>query len=67
MSSPRLPQSGPTTSSSTAPLKGSSQVLRIAAGNVRNLVDLRTSGYGTTLLDGLNGGQIPTLTRSFGW
>ena len=37
--------------------------LRIAAGNVPNFVDLSTGGYGTTIADGLNSTQTPTLAN----
>src|SRR5262249_57960230 len=41
-------------------LSGPQLGLRIAAGNVPNLVDLSTGGYGATIQDGLNSGQTPT-------
>ena len=37
--------------------------LRIAAGNVPNLVDLATGGYGVTIQDALNSGQTPTMAN----
>jgi hypothetical protein len=37
--------------------------LRIAAGNVPNFVDLTTGGYGSTIQDGLNSGQTPTMAN----
>ena len=44
-------------------IKGSPLALHIAARNVSNFVDLSTGGYGTTIKDGLNGGQTPTLAN----
>jgi streptogramin lyase len=44
-------------------IKGSPLELRIAAGNVPNLVDLATGGYGTAIQDGLNSSQTPTMAN----
>jgi hypothetical protein len=44
-------------------IKGPSQSLSIAAGNVHNFVDLSTGGYGATIADGLNSTQTPTLAN----
>jgi hypothetical protein len=44
-------------------LSGPQLGLRIAAGNVPNFVDLSTGGYGTTIQDGLNSGQTPTMAN----
>ncbi len=44
-------------------LSGPALGLRIAAGNVPNFVDLSTGGYGTTIADGLNSTQTPTLAN----
>src|SRR5215510_9267795 len=44
-------------------LSGPQLGLRIAAGNVPNLVDLSTGGYGTTIQDGLNSCQTPTMAN----
>jgi streptogramin lyase len=44
-------------------IEGPQLPLRIAAGNVRNFVDLGTGDYGATILDALNGGQTPTLAN----
>ena len=46
-----------------AAIKGSPLQLRIAAGNVPNLADLNTGGYGATILDALNSSQTPTLAN----
>ncbi|MFZ3215305.1 MAG: hypothetical protein WA192_04520 [Candidatus Acidiferrales bacterium] len=42
-------------------LRGNALGLRIAAGNVRNLVDLETGGLGPVIQDPLNGSQTSTL------
>lgn len=42
-------------------LRGNSLGLRIAAGNVRNLVDLETGGLGPVIQDPLNSSQTTTL------
>jgi hypothetical protein len=42
-------------------IRGHALGLRIAAGNVPNFVDLATGGYGTTIQDGLNSNQTPTM------
>jgi hypothetical protein len=42
-------------------ISGSPLALKIAAGNVPNFVDLGTGSYGTTIADGLNSTQTPTL------
>ncbi len=44
-------------------LSGNSTGLRIAAGNVPNLVDLSTGGFGGPVQDALNGAQTTTLVR----
>ena len=44
-------------------IQGHALGLRIAAGNVHNFVDLETGGYGTTIADGLNSTQTPTLAN----
>lgn len=44
-------------------IKGSPLALRIAAGNLPNFVDLTTGGYGTTIQDGLNSSQTPTMAN----
>jgi hypothetical protein len=44
-------------------LSGNALGLRIAAGNVRNLVDLETGGLGSVIVDPLNGPQTTTLAR----
>ena len=44
-------------------IKGSPLQLRIAANNVPNFVDLETGGWGTTILDGLNSAQTPTMAN----
>ena len=44
-------------------IKGSPLALRIAAGNVPNFVDLTTGSYGTTIADGVNSTQTPTLAN----
>ena len=44
-------------------IKGHPVGLRIAAGNVPNFVDLTSGGYGTTILDGLNSQQTPTMAN----
>ncbi len=44
-------------------IKGPPLALRIAAGNVLNFVDLTTGGYGTTIADGVNSTQTPTLAN----
>jgi hypothetical protein len=44
-----------------AAIKGSALALRIAAGNVRNLVDLETGGLGPVIQDPLNSSQTATL------
>jgi hypothetical protein len=44
-------------------IKGPSQSLSIAAGNVHNFVDLSTGGYGATIADGLNSTQTSTLAN----
>ena len=44
-------------------IKGLPFALRIAAGNVSNFVDLTTGGYGTTIADGMNSTQTPTLAN----
>ena len=42
-------------------IKGPALSLRIAAGNVPNLVNLETGGFGSVVLDPLNSGQTPTM------
>jgi hypothetical protein len=42
-------------------LRGPPVGLRVAAANVRNFVDLSTGGYGTTIQDGVNSTQTPTM------
>lgn len=42
-------------------IKGPALSLRIAAGNMRNLVDLETGGLGPVIQDPLNSSQTPTL------
>jgi hypothetical protein len=44
-------------------LKGTALQLKIAAGNVPSFVDLRSGGWGTTILDPLNGSQTPTMAN----
>ncbi len=44
-------------------LSGHALGLRIAAGNVPNLVDLETGGLGPVIQDPLNSSQTPTLAR----
>jgi len=44
-------------------LTGNALALRIAAGNVPNLVDLQTGGLGPVIQDPLNSSQTPTLAK----
>ncbi len=44
-------------------LSGNAIGLRIAAGNVPNLVNLETGGLGSVIVDPLNGPQITTLAK----
>jgi hypothetical protein len=44
-------------------IKGHALGLEIAAGNVPNLVDLGTGGYGPAILDPLNSTQSPTMAN----
>ncbi|WP_346837805.1 hypothetical protein [Microbulbifer sp. SAOS-129_SWC] len=44
-------------------LSGNALGLKIAAGNVRNLVDLRGGGLGPVIQDPLNSNRTPTLAR----
>ena len=44
-------------------LTGNATGVRIAAGNVPNLVNLSTGGFGGPVQDALNGSQTPTLAR----
>jgi len=44
-------------------LSGNALGLRIAAGNVPNLVDLQTGGLGPVIQDPLNSSQTPTLAK----
>lgn len=44
-------------------MSGNAVGLRIAAGNVPNLVDLETGGLGPVIVDPLNGPQTTTLAR----
>jgi hypothetical protein len=44
-------------------IKGPALGLSIAAGNVRNFVDLATGGYGAAISDALNGTQTPTIAN----
>ena len=44
-------------------LQGNALGLRIAAGNVPNLVDLQTGGWGGAIQEPLNGGQTPTMSN----
>jgi hypothetical protein len=44
-------------------IRGSTLALKIAAGNVANLVDVQTGGYGTAIEDALNSGQTPTMAN----
>ena len=44
-------------------LSGNALGLRIAAGNVPNLVDLETGGLGPVIVDPLNGSQTTTLAK----
>ena len=46
-----------------ATIKGTPLALRIAAGNVPNLVDIATGGYGTLIQDGVNSTQTPTMAN----
>ena len=46
-----------------AALSGNAHGLRIAAGNVRNLVNLETGGLGSVIMDPLNGSQTTTLAK----
>ncbi len=46
-----------------AAIKGSALVLRIAAGNVPNFVDVESGSYGATILDALNSAQTPTMAN----
>ena len=46
-----------------AALSGNPLGLRIAAGNVRNLVDLETGGLGPVVMDALNSSQTTTLAK----
>lgn len=48
---------------SRAALKGNALGLRIAAGNVPNLVDLETGGLGPVIQDPLNSAQTTTLAK----
>lgn len=44
-------------------LSGNALGLRIAAGNVRNLVNLETGGLGSVIMDPLNSSQTTTLAK----
>ena len=44
-------------------LRGNALGLRIAAGNVPNLVDLETGGLGSVIMDPLNSSQTTTLAK----
>ena len=44
-------------------LSGPMLGLRIAAGNIGNFVDLASGGYGTTIQDGMNSSQTPTMAN----
>ncbi|MGB0132361.1 hypothetical protein [Dokdonella sp.] len=44
-------------------LSGNALGLRIAAGNVPNLVDLETGGLGSVIMDSLNSSQTTTLAK----
>ncbi len=44
-------------------IRGHALGLRIAAGNVRNFVDLATGGYGDMIQDGFNSSQTPTMAN----
>jgi len=44
-------------------IKGHALGLRIAAGNVRNFVDLPTGSWGGAIQDPLNSGQTPTMAN----
>ena len=44
-------------------IKGTQLGLRIATGNVGNFVDLTTGGFGTTIQDGVNSTQTPTMAN----
>ena len=44
-------------------LKGNALGLRIAAGNVPNLVDLASGGLGPVIVNAVNGPRTPTLAR----
>jgi streptogramin lyase len=44
-------------------LRGPALGLRIAAGNVPNLVNLESGGWGGTIQDPLNSGQTPTMAN----
>lgn len=44
-------------------IKGHALGLKIAAGNVPNLVDLATGGWGDAILGPLNSGQTPTMAN----
>jgi hypothetical protein len=46
-----------------AAIKGHALGLRVAAGNVPNLVDLQTGGWGVAIQDPLNSGQTPTMAN----
>jgi hypothetical protein len=47
-----------------APVSGNTLGLRIAAGNVPNLVDLESGGLGAVIQDPLNSSQTTTLATS---
>ena len=44
-------------------LSGKALGLRIAAGNIGNFADLATGGFGTTIQDGMNSSQTPTMAN----
>jgi len=44
-------------------LSGPTLGLHIAAGNIGNFADLATGGFGTTIQDGLNSSQTPTMAN----
>jgi hypothetical protein len=44
-------------------IKGNPLGLKIAAGNVPNLVDLQSGGWGSTIQDPLNSSQTPTMAN----
>ena len=60
---PMKPRTMPSNNGGVDAVSGNALGLRIAAGNVPNLVDTATGGWGKVILDPLNSTQTTTLAN----